>query len=615
MVGQSITLSQTNLSGTFHVINGNATVNTTSDLMGIVQISDLVIFASQPGVPYTVLSVASSSITLTGNYTGTTTTATTAVDTTRLVGVNDGTYVITEVTSSSSCVIYAPGFTLPETAVSINWNITWHIDDGWYPIVNVNWTGTIPSPPGPYMVAEYTASATQGTIYGMVVSAPIGDPLNRLELSPYPATVVPTTYAKSPRPMLLAPGESTLTTNQGFSYDRLYSFIYNDVDDEYALLYFNYTTSNLVFQKWKKGLDQPAPEVIVAASVPNCYCADMAFNGREYCVSYGDSTSNAEALHYVLLSATGVISSSGIVDNGTGAGGVVGNSLPNQIPGMLFGSYSSAAVQVNLRNVQIRWNNRMSRWVIAASYRWYTEHPLTGGNAELVPSYPLFHTQVTSQNINQITLNVNTDLEYFQPGMKLLVVDSNTAGGGSNFPRGVYTIMSVTSGANPVITLDTGNLPILSGSAYQIDLSIPAYPLSVLPREDVICYTLGYTTPAVEFSDADECFLDNVSIGGALDITEKYSRMATPIWQAASPTVGQPSRFNSVFTNEGFLASINYATAFVPNAQRQAQYNHLLLKPTRVRAPVYTNIRSSTKARYGYGLAPTTRGAIVFRKG
>jgi hypothetical protein len=72
-----------NLAGTFNVTSNSPTVPTTFNQTGIVQAGDVLYFSSLPGTPYTVLSVASGSITLTTNYLGATDTTATAYDTKR----------------------------------------------------------------------------------------------------------------------------------------------------------------------------------------------------------------------------------------------------------------------------------------------------------------------------------------------------------------------------------------------------------------------------------------------------------------------------------------------------------------------------------------------------
>ena len=172
----------------------------------------------------------------------------------------------------------------------------------------------------------------------------------------------------------------------------------------------------------------------------------------------------------------------------------------------------------------------------------------------------------------------------------------------------MYGIVNISGGATPVLTLDTASLPGLASSG-----TFGIGSLVALPREDVICYTLGFTNPAVQLSDADECFIDNVSFGGTVDIEEKYRLMAQPSWQSTGAIVGQPNLFDSSFQN---IFAGDFATTTVPNVHRRTQYNHMFLRPQRARAPVFTNIRSSTKVRHGFGLSPQyPRGMTLFRRG
>ncbi len=73
-----LTTSTTALSGTFHVINGSPSVTASTSQSGALVYGDLLIFGEQPGVEYTVLSVAGTAITLTNNYLGTTDVTSTA---------------------------------------------------------------------------------------------------------------------------------------------------------------------------------------------------------------------------------------------------------------------------------------------------------------------------------------------------------------------------------------------------------------------------------------------------------------------------------------------------------------------------------------------------------
>lgn len=72
------TFNAITLAGTFHVINGNNVVNTTSDQTAVLSVGDVVAFTIQAFSYYQITAVSSSTITLEVNYFGTTSTATTA---------------------------------------------------------------------------------------------------------------------------------------------------------------------------------------------------------------------------------------------------------------------------------------------------------------------------------------------------------------------------------------------------------------------------------------------------------------------------------------------------------------------------------------------------------
>jgi hypothetical protein len=180
---------------------------------------------------------------------------------------------------------------------------------------------------------------------------------------------------------------------------------------------------------------------------------------------------------------------------------------------------------------------------------------------EIASEYRLANSSVTSVSGNQLTITTSgNDYLYFQPGLKIGWVYLYY-----NWVE-VTTILSVaTRGPNYILTVSTSNFAP-SAAGY----------LFVLPREDVLVWTLGYDTPVVQFEDADACFLENVTLsGGTSDIEERYIRMARPMWQTAGDPVGIP---NSQYV------------------QRPTQYNHLLLTPaSKVSTAKIDNVRSYTK--------------------
>lgn len=480
-------------------------------------------------------------------------------------------------------------------------------DNGWYPIIQIGW-GVGPSEDTGFLSVktDHTFTATTGDkVFGAIISGPIGDPINR------DSAYLPTGNSNVRNPgsdisvqgNLLLPGESSTSSPPGFSVDRIHAFVYNDVNDEFAILYKNATLNELVFTRWRRGRVKPFPEVVVANSglATGLYVADMAFNGRQYLVVYGQSSGNVETVGYLLLSASGNIEGSGVVDPGIGfSESVLGHNSANQIPGQGYGAYvNTSVVKKTVRNVQVRWNNRLNRWVVSASYLHYRDAPNLFGQTPLDNFFFLQNTHVTAVSSNTITLSTNTDINYLQVGCKLGVVSA------SGVLAGVYGIVSWTTGANPVVTLDTDALTP-QGVPLTNTVVFPDGSYFVFPREDVVCWTLGYDVPTIQFQDADECSLENVDISGLVDIEERYINMASPLWQAGGPPVGSPASLNTTTgTNQFTLYGVS-------TVQRAANYNHLFLRPdARARMPSYSNVRSSAKIRYGYGLISSNPQNIV----
>lgn len=103
--------------------------------------------------------------------------------------------------------------------------------------------------------------------------------------------------------------------------------------------------------------------------------------------------------------------------------------------------------------------------------------------------------------------------------------------------------------------------------------------LYYLPREDVFVFTLGYNSPAVRVTDADSVYMENIDIGGMVDIEERHYHMARPLHRTNGPVVGAP----------GLLAMVSRAPS-----------DRIFLNPrSKVQTLRLTNVRSKTTIRYG----------------
>jgi hypothetical protein len=478
-------------------------------------------------------------------------------------------------------------------------------DNGWYPILDVDYSGFNVGGDVIGVIGVDHAFTPGDTVYGAIISGNIGDSLNAVT-SAFGSTVLKPGYALdvSPNPRLV--NESSwgtgVTVPATMQPARICGFVYNDVDDEYAMLVLD-TGGNLALTTWKRGRVKASPELLIVSGAGPLLVttAALAWNGRQYFVAYNDDAGESP-IYYVTVSPTLVIEDSGPITTGAEflfgslAKPVIGTTV-YAVPGPLYAGYQISRTNLALvRNIQILWNSRLNRWVVSGSFLWHVnENQVSSYNSnELVNQFPLSSTTVTAVSGNQLTLSGNTDVTNIQAGCKLLV--TNAHGGTTNLVAivGVTNVLS-PAGAHPIVVIDTPYLPTVDATGNDfptpgVFTSLPTGSYWILPREDIFCWTLGYDRPAVQFDDADDSFLDDVSIGGVLDIEEKYTHMARPVWQAGSPAVGEPD-FHNGHSPSGY--------------QRQAQYNHLLMTPApKVRLPRFTNVRSSTKVKHGYGVLP-----------
>jgi hypothetical protein len=341
--------------------------------------------------------------------------------------------------------------------------------------------------------------------------------------------------------------------------------------------------------QWKKGAASLGPEVIFAQTTNGIHnpCSAMGWNGRHYLVVYTDQSQLPgpvvynSTLYYVLLSSNMQVVETGVIDQGVTQFGATGTAIgfnPAQKPGPLYQNFLGAGPPgsfIQLRNVEVRWNNRMNRWVVSGSYLWSTDSALTFGSSKEINF--AVETDINNGNavtgwttgLNGATITLNHGSVYPQPGMRLAWVS-----GGAILTQ-MTVIQAGISGSS--FTVDQAPDETTHAAAITGGTAI-AY---LLPREDVFCWTLGYSNPAVLVQDADETFLENVSFAGGVDVEEKYLRMATPTWQAASSPVAQLATFTG---------------------RHGPFYNHMFLTPTmKTEMLRLTNVRSRTRVKYGYG--------------
>lgn len=453
---------------------------------------------------------------------------------------------------------------------------TTFLDDvGWYTVASVDYNAGLVSLGHTF---KSTVTFTNAKVFGAFLRGATGDLWN-----------LPTTSGSFPRdssPNLRMVFDGGLgASGQIADCDRIHALVYNDVRDEFAVLYSPSAGSSLIVTTFRKDRGQASPDrtVISASSI---HVADMAWNGKQYLVTWANEDNTAD-IKYAVLDDTGLAieDNTGTITAGTGAGGVIGTTSPTQVPGPQYGSFVATNLRPHVHNLQNRWNNKLNRWIVSGSYLWNTTTAI-GGSAEAVSSFTLPSTTVTSIfGIGAVmVLNTNADVNRIRPGCKIMVTNAGTI-------VGIYGIMDVLNPgtATPTIVLDAVATPL------GVDVTtLPAGSFFILPREDVFCWTLGYDRPVVQFADADECFLENVTMSGLVDIEEKWSLMARPMWQAAG---GAPGYIGNLANSGG--------DGGIPSIIRSSNFNHRFLTPTmKVQTPRLVNLRSNTKFKYGQGMPP-----------
>jgi hypothetical protein len=361
--------------------------------------------------------------------------------------------------------------------------------------------------------------------------------------------------------------------------NAVYGFVYNEKWDEYALLYEG--NNDLSLTKFKRGIAGSHVHALVSGT--DIRAATIGWNGEHYLVVFATTT-----LNWRLYSRDLGLEDSGVIAPALASGGssdIVGTEIWQQPGPICYGGYKAGAdVQPQWRNLHVEWNPRLSRWVLSVSVLWYANETVPNSyqlnNRLWIPG--LIDSWV-GRVLHFTVAAAGYIAQYAQPGCKLLLMD---AIGVQHIA--IYTILDSDDAAR-TITVDT----VAVSGVTPID-PLTAGFIYVLPREDVWCYTLGYDTPAIQFLDADGSSLENVILSGSpVDIEERYSNMARPIWQSGGPPVG------------AYYADSIASNPLFQGIQRGSQYNTRLLVPTlKVELPRFTNVRSRTKIKYGQGLTP-----------
>lgn len=410
-------------------------------------------------------------------------------------------------------------------------------------------------------------------VVGMITSGSQGarTSLQRFDAN---ANQPPTGSLTGPQPLVVNPWGNP--DGLLLDTDRIDGLVYNEVDDEYAVLLRKMSTSTMTIATWKRGTYQATPDKTVVSSVLS-FCGSLAWNGRHYLVVCNNMV-NGDVLWTLVtpklsVEATGVIAS---------AATVIGSSV-NQIPGPGYGALrGSALIQPRMRDVKAIWNNRLNRWVVSGSYLWYQERALHATETQIwaiqggTPALDLIPGGYTGRTVTLDPAAANLA----QVGCRLIGVRPNGGGGWTNMFSPTVMGIDVTG---KILTIDTTDAE--AGGTVLADWGVPLsgnyHSIGVVTREDVFCWTLGYSSPTVKLFDADDVAFENVEFAsGYVDIEERYRNLTRPMFQNGGLAFGNPS-MSGMPTNH---------------------VNHIFLKPeAKTPTTTFANVRSVTMARHALG--------------
>lgn len=440
-------------------------------------------------------------------------------------------------------------------------------------------------------------------IYGYVRSGGIGD----YNLIPSLSTSEPggaMTYA----PPNVLDFHWATPNSSGDAIDRIQGLAYNEAADEYAVLMTlgqggTHVDNAIVVSSFKRGVSKLTPYTKIFSSLQQAArISAIAWNGKNYLVVYTEYTfgtnanglTNPDEIRYCLLSPTLGIEEDGVlVDFDAPIGqspNFIGNG-PGQSPGPGFdlggsGTGALSVVKAHPRNISVKWNARLNRWVVAVAATWVDGTNLVLGGtvgtrlgAVLLPVYPMatagnwtFTNIVGNHGGGTITISsfVAGSAGFVPPGAKLMI---NT---------GATTVAHLT-----VLRQLTSSTILVDGFPSEVTaVNSATQNLYCGYREDVFCFTLGYPNPLVKVHDADDVTIEDVTFsGGSADVEESFRRMSRPMWTSGGPHAGETA------TSTSYLRQHPHSL-----------FQHLHPTPTnKVSMPRYVNVRSTTKARYGSG--------------
>jgi hypothetical protein len=295
---------------------------------------------------------------------------------------------------------------------------------------------------------------------------------------------------------------------------------------------------------------------------------DLAWNGKNLMLVFAERNGKIRVL---LLSPQLVRIEDAILENNIGSTPCSLGQGVGQVPGPLYDALvvsndwadADAKKRGYLRprpkKVHVKWNDRLGRWVVSASFVWAMEGTCLPDDqtpyANNPPMWPLQYvnggavlyqpadTAIGGTYVGRV-ITGRFFVPLIQPGMRIFMTDNG-------FPAIRFTVIGVGPRVVDPDPLDATPTDIYTSIMVDVDSSeLTAAQVALVtdvgdpqrmwaePREDVFCWTIQQGEPAVRVSDADGVALRDVTVGGSVvDVSEYYS-LAQPLWHSVGEFVG-----------------------------------------------------------------------------
>lgn len=389
-------------------------------------------------------------------------------------------------------------------------------------------------------------------------------------------------------------------TNTDFArIGRVYGMAYVEQTGEYVALIGNDLTGNSnsisLVSFSLRGLQ--AQRAVQVSTGSTHLISALGWNGTHLLVVWAtdNATASATGLRYALYDAhlRPVGQSQALRDytdfQGAGAGETPGD-------GVIAASVSAAPAR--FRNVQVRWNAELCRWMVSVSMSTYFDGTPTQDVAsyQLPPERRMGNVTVVAVSGNTVTLDHggSNETTWITAGCKLVFRFNYIAGGGAAQPELVAEVLHVNynSALNQArVILSTAYFP-------RTMTTYVAGDISIAPREDVFLLTLGYPDPSIVLVDPDGVHLEGVTLTGGADISARWKHLGRTFWKASGPMIGATLKRRLYQKQPLTLAGDTASTMQKP------QWMPVFRTPRSLGGPDVGGIRSQARNRYRKPFSP-----------